>query len=302
MSTAKEVKIFKLSISVTLVIAAIGIVFGLLSGSQSILFDGIFSTIDTAMSILSVLVIKLMAKESTNRFQFGFWHFEPMVATVNGSIILLLCLYAQLNAILNIIDGGHSLTFSFATMYAVVVCIVCFGMYFYEKRVNKQLKSDLLQIDVNSWLMSSLITSALLIAFIIGLSIQGTQYEYWSPYIDSVALLVLTVFFIPVPLKILKQSLQEIFLVASKELDNEVNELASKIVKEHGLVDYESYVVKTGRLYSIEIHLITPESFAKEKGVIVLDNIREQIASQLSIPSQQRWLTICFTSKEKWSC
>lgn len=302
MSTTKEVKIFKLSISVTLVIAAIGIVFGLLSGSQSILFDGIFSTIDTAMSILSVLVIKLMAKESTNRFQFGFWHFEPMVATVNGSIILLLCLYAQLNAILNIIDGGHSLTFSFATIYAVVVCIVCFGMYFYEKRVNKQLKSDLLQIDVNSWLMSSLITSALLIAFIIGLSIQGTQYEYWSPYIDSVALLVLTVFFIPVPLKILKQSLQEIFLVASKELDNEVNELASKIVKEHGLVDYESYVVKTGRLYSIEIHLITPESFAKEQGVIALDNIREQIASQLSIPSQQRWLTICFTSKEKWSC
>lgn len=302
MSTTKEVKIFKLSISVTLVIAAIGIVFGLLSGSQSILFDGIFSTIDTAMSILSVLVIKLMAKESTNRFQFGFWHFEPMVATVNGSIILLLCLYAQLNAILNIIDGGHSLTFSFATIYAVVVCIVCFGMYFYEKKVNKQLKSDLLQIDVNSWLMSSLITSALLIAFIIGLSIQGTQYEYWSPYIDSVALLVLTVFFIPVPLKILKQSLQEIFLVASKELDNEVNELASKVVKEHGLVDYESYVVKTGRLYSIEIHLITPEGFAKEQGVIVLDNIREQIASQLSIPSQQRWLTICFTSKEKWSC
>ncbi|UYZ85009.1 cation transporter [Entomomonas sp. E2T0] len=302
MSTTKEVKIFKLSISVTLVIAAIGILFGLLSGSQSILFDGIFSTIDTAMSILSVLVIKLMAKESTSRFQFGFWHFEPIVATVNGSIILLLCLYAQLNAILNIIDGGQSLTFSFATIYAVLVCSVCFGMYFYEKRVNKQLKSDLLQIDVNSWLMSSLITSALLVAFIIGLLIQGTQYEYWSPYIDSVALLVLTVFFIPVPLKILKQSLQEIFLVASKELDNEVNQLVSEIVKQHGLVNYESYVVKTGRLYSIEIHLITSESFAKEQGVIALDNIREQIASQLSIPAQQRWLTICFTSKEKWSC
>ena len=109
MSTTKEVKIFKLSISVTLVIAAVGIVFGLLSGSQSILFDGIFSTIDTAMSVLSVLVIKLMAKESTNRFQFGFWHFEPIAATVNGSIILLLCLYAQLNAILNIIDGGYML-------------------------------------------------------------------------------------------------------------------------------------------------------------------------------------------------
>lgn len=301
MSAVQEVKVFKLSIGVTLLVAAIGIGFGLLSGSQSILFDGIFSTIDTAMSVLSILVIKLMLKESTNRFQFGFWHFEPIVATVNGSIILLLCLYAQLNAILNIIDGGTNLTFSYATIYAVVVCGICFGMYFYERKINRQLGSDLLQIDVNSWLMSSLITSALLIAFIIGLLIQGTQFEYWSPYIDSVALLVLTVFFIPVPVKILTQSLLEIFLVASKELDNEVNMIAKSMVETYGLVDYESYVVKTGRLYSIEIHLITPKDFAKGEGVAALDNIREQIAQQLSVPSRQRWLTICFTSEAKWS-
>lgn len=301
MSAVKEVKVFKLSISITLIIAAIGIIFGLLSGSQSILFDGIFSTIDTAMSVLSVLVIKLMLRESTKRFQFGFWHFEPIVATVNGSIILLLCLYAQLNAILNIIDGGTDLTFSYATIYAVVVCTVCFGMYFYEKKINQQLGSDLLRIDVNSWLMSSLITSALLIAFIIGLLIQGSQYEHWSPYIDSVALLALTVFFIPVPIKILKQSLQEIFLVACKDLDEEVNTIAKETVKTYDLLAYESYVVKTGRLYSIEIHLITPQDFAKGEGVIALDRIREHIAQQLSIPPQYRWLTICFTSEEKWS-
>lgn len=300
MNTTKEVSVFKLSITVTLGIAFVGIVFGLLSGSQSILFDGVFSTIDSAMSVLSVLVIRLMSRESTARFQYGFWHFEPLVATLNGAIILLLCLYAQLNAIISIIEGGHELPFDLATVYAVVVFCICFGMYLYERHINKQLNSDLLQIDVNSWLMSTLITFALLIAFVIGLLIQNTQFAKWSPYVDSVALLLLTVCFIPVPVKILTQSLSEIFLITSKGLDLEVKQIIEKIVTQYGFLKYESYVVKTGRLYSIEIHLVTPENFAQEQGVVQLDQIREQISQQISIPPPQRWLTICFTSDQKW--
>ena len=47
---AAEQRLLKLSIAVTIAVAAFGVVFGLLSGSMSIVFDGVFAAIDAAMS------------------------------------------------------------------------------------------------------------------------------------------------------------------------------------------------------------------------------------------------------------
>ena len=45
---AAEQGLLKLSIAVTVAVAAVGVVFGLMSGSMSIVFDGVFSAIDAA--------------------------------------------------------------------------------------------------------------------------------------------------------------------------------------------------------------------------------------------------------------
>ena len=50
LEAAAEQRILKLSIAVTVALAAFGVFFGLTSGSLSIVFDGLFSVIDAAMS------------------------------------------------------------------------------------------------------------------------------------------------------------------------------------------------------------------------------------------------------------
>lgn len=50
----KEQLVLKISITVTFLLAITGILFGLLSGSLAIVFDGMFNMVDTAMSILSL--------------------------------------------------------------------------------------------------------------------------------------------------------------------------------------------------------------------------------------------------------
>ncbi len=77
---AAEQRILKLSIAVTVFVALFGVLFGLLSGSLSIVFDGMFAAIDAAMSGLALFVARLVGREGDNRrFQFGYWHIEPMV-------------------------------------------------------------------------------------------------------------------------------------------------------------------------------------------------------------------------------
>ena len=108
------------SIGVTVVVSAVGVLFGLLSGSMSILFDGVFAAIDAAMSGLALFVSRLVSGDNSNRrFQFGYWHIEPMVLAFNGGTLMLLCAYAFVNAIASLLAGGRHLQFDWAIAYAV---------------------------------------------------------------------------------------------------------------------------------------------------------------------------------------
>src|SRR5258708_26318045 len=148
---AAEQRMLRLSIGVTVVVWVFGVVFGLLSGSMSILFDGVFAAIDAAMSGLALFVSRLVAGDNTNRrFQFGYWHIEPMVLAFNGGTLMLLCFYAFLNAVDSFLGGGRQLDFDWAIAYAVTVCIVCFGMGFYEFRTNRKIGSDFVGLDAPS--------------------------------------------------------------------------------------------------------------------------------------------------------
>src|SRR6266481_8237163 len=92
LQAAAEQRILKLSIGVTVIVSLFGVAFGLLSGSLSIVFDGVFAAIDAAMSALALVVSRLVSREADNRrFQFGYWHIEPMVLALNGGTLMLLC-------------------------------------------------------------------------------------------------------------------------------------------------------------------------------------------------------------------
>ncbi|MGL6250198.1 MAG: cation transporter, partial [Billgrantia desiderata] len=138
MQASLEQRALKVSIVVTLVVSSLGVTFGLLAGSQSILFDGVFSTIDAAMSALALLVARLAVREASQRFQHGYWHLEPLVAALNGSILMLLCFYAFLNALQGLMEGGQPLAFDVAIAYAVVVATMCYAMVFYQRHINRR--------------------------------------------------------------------------------------------------------------------------------------------------------------------
>ena len=79
------------SIIATVVVATLGIAFGLLSGSFSIAFDGAYSLIDAGMTGLALWVSSLIVKRAGtsalgSRFNMGFWHLEPIVLGLNGTL------------------------------------------------------------------------------------------------------------------------------------------------------------------------------------------------------------------------
>ncbi len=105
------------SIAATVVVAAFGIILGLLSGSFSITFDGVYSLADAGMTVLALWVSKLIAVSATggalsgrmrDRFTMGFWHLEPIVLLLNGTLLMAIAVYALINALTSVLKGGAS--------------------------------------------------------------------------------------------------------------------------------------------------------------------------------------------------
>jgi cation diffusion facilitator family transporter len=295
-----EQRLLRLSIGVTIIVALFGVLFGLLSGSLSIVFDGVFAAIDAAMSGLALLVSRLVGRDNgSRRFQFGYWHLEPMVLAFNGGKLMLLCFYAFLNAVDSFLAGGRQLDFDWAMAYAAITCIVCFGMFFYERRANGRINSDFVRLDAQSWLMSASITTALLVAFGIAWSLGSTRFAPFTVYADPVVLALLTLCLVFVPIRIVRTALREILLITPPDLDAHVRRVMDDIVTRRGFKSYTSYVAKVGRAQFIEIHVHVPGD-TPLASVGAADAIRREIAEALGGEGPQRWLTIDFTADPCW--
>ncbi|MFG1400743.1 cation diffusion facilitator family transporter [Xanthobacter sediminis] len=301
--------VLRMSIAVTIAISTFGVGFGLLSGSFSILFDGVYSLIDASMSLLALTVVNLIrsytdaaaaSKRLRDRFTVGFWHLEPMVLGLNGILLMGVSAYAFFNAVSLLLDGGRPLEFGFAIVYAVVTVFACALAAVLEMRANRRIRSDFIALDARAWVMSGGITLALLVAFIIGAAIEGTAYGWLAPYVDPAVLAVVCLVLIPLPVGTVKQALADILLVTPSDLKAHVDEVARKAVATYGFKSFRAYVAKVGRAQQIELYFIVP-SDAPARPIAEWDAMRDVIGNAIGPDSPDRWLTIIFTSDMEWA-
>lgn len=300
-----EQSALRASLIITLAVAALGIAFGLVSGSHSITFDGIFSLVDAAMTVLSMVVASLILRSTQrdglsqglrNRFSLGFWHFEPMVLAFNALIMMAIMVYALFNAVISLREGGREIAFGAAIGYAALVVLVCFGFGYLEHRANRQIRSAFVAMDVKGWLMTGGVSLALLLAFGLGFILQRTDYAHFTPYIDPLVLVLVCLVLLPVPVSTLRQALAEIALVTPADLKLRVDKVAAQIVKEEGFIGYQAYLARAGRGDQIEIYFIVPTGMPA-RTVEHWDAVRDRIGEQLDEANPHHWITVAFTTK-----
>ncbi|MBB6485784.1 cation diffusion facilitator family transporter [Rhizobium lusitanum] len=304
-----EQSVLRISIIITFVLAAAGIVFGLLSGSYAIVFDGIYALTDAIMTIVALIVSNLIITAATSNastgrfvkhFTMGFWHLEPMVLGLNGILLTGAAIYALINAIGSIMAGGRHLSFDQAIIYAVLTMIIAFLMAAYARRANKEIGSNFIALDAKAWVMTGSLSTALLLAFIFGFAIQGTTLEWMSPYVDPLALAVVCLVVIPMPLGTIKQAFADILLVTPVALREHVDRVAADVVRRYNFESYRAYVARVGRGKQIELYFIVPKDDPAKK-LEEWDRIRDEIGEAIGDESPDRWLTIAFTTDHEWA-
>lgn len=299
MGPASEPGALKLSIAVTALTGAAGIAAGFMIGSRAIMFDGMYSFVDVMLTFGALAVSKLLMQEPTRRFQFGYWHLEPLIGAVESAILTTVCIYAALSAVQGLTSGGNAVSYGFGLVWAVVMCVSGMAMAVYMGRLARAQGSILLAVDARGWIMSGSLSLALLAAYGIAVALEGSAYNHWVPYVDPAVLLCMSLALLPIPLKTLFATIKDVLELAPKDLDRRVRSILDTLTRERGFLRYTSHVAQVGRVRFVEIHILVPADFRVET-VQAVDDIRREIAGRLDASWPQTWLTVDLTADPEW--
>jgi cation diffusion facilitator family transporter len=299
MGPTTEQGALKLSILVTALMGLTGVAAGFMIGSGAIMFDGIYSFVDVMLTFGALAVSKLLNQEPTKRFQFGYWHLEPLVGVIESAILVTACVYAIINALQGLKSGGHSVSYGFGWVWAGIMCVSGVAMAAYVGRLARDQGSILLKVDSRGWLLSGLLSLALLVAYSIAVALDNSAYSHWVPYVDPAVLLCMSLALLPIPLKTLTAAIREVLEVAPQDLDQSVRSVLDDMTKERGFVRYSSHVAQVGRVRFVEIHILVPADYRVET-VRAVDDIRREIAARLEASWPQTWLTVDLTADPEW--
>jgi predicted Co/Zn/Cd cation transporter (cation efflux family) len=303
-----EQSLLKISIGLTVLMAAFGIIIGFASGSAAIMFDGVYALTDAFMTVIALLVARLITASANNtskgkfmdKFSVGFWHLEPMVLGLNGSLLMGAAGVALVGAISSILDGGRVVDFGPAMIFATVATVVAVSAGFFLRRANATVRSGFVDLDAKAWFMTAGLTVALLVAFVVGYAIEGTQFAWLSPYVDPAVLALACIFILPTPIANVRQAVADILLVAPTSLRDSVDVIAREIVAKYGFTAHRAYVAKVGRAKQIELFFIAPKTLPA-KSLSEWDAIRDEIGARIGDEGPDRWLTIVFTADQEWA-
>lgn len=303
-----EKRALQLSLFGTLIASGSGLLAGFLFNSQAILLDGVFSLLSMGMTGLALYTTQLIHRPEDDTFQFGYSHLEPLASVLQGLVILAICIVAFFTGIETLLSGGSEVKLSFASVYTVLLTALCFGIYYFERRIVGVSRSELIRVDAQEWLIDGILSSTLLVGFVAAIIIKQSNHPDWSkfiPMIDPILTILLALFASILPIRVMSKNFREVLLVSPAHVNEQVQARLESIIAAYGFSDYSCHLAKTGRKYDLEINLLIAEPEAWT--IAEQDAFRAVIDSQLVKPlletgedKGQTWLTISFTAERRW--
>lgn len=299
MNTEKQ--LLKFSVYGALLSALLAVVWGIIENSKIILFDGIYSLISVGLSVISLITASFMARQDFDRFPYGKEMIEPIIILGKFLVITILCLFALFSGISTLLSGGQEVNAGSGLIYAFIATLSCYAVHLVLKKKHKQMPSGLIEAESQQWLMDTFLSLAVLLGFLLSIGLSYTKYSHLMPYMDPVMVIVVSGYFLKVPITNMGLQIRE---VLDMKADTKYLELCEQIVsdieKEYNFQESFLRVSKSGPKLFIEIDfVVSPEGW--QPSLAEQDDIREEILTNMKTISLKKWLNVAFTNDRKWA-
>ena len=273
------------SIVVTALLGALGVVWGLASGSQMILLDGVYAVIGIIMSWLLLRASTLAERGPTRRYQYGREAVTPLVIGAQGLMLLATLVYALVEAVFTIVDGGSDVAPGVAMLYATVATTASLATWVWLHRQSAG--SDLLVAEATAWRVGALRGAGMLVGFTALWVVTGTSWDEAAPYIDPAMVVVMCVAFLGTPLRMVRGTAIELLEGApTAGVQAPVREVVDAVMREHGITEQVLRMTKVGPKLYVELDAAVDASVT----VGTEHAVRRQLELELGALPYDVWL------------
>jgi len=275
-SAAKQgLKTTLIGIIVSLILAAIKILTGIIGNSYALIADGIESLTDIFTSSVVLTGIYIASKPPDGDHPYGHGKAEPFAGIVVSFGIFIAALIIIVQSVYEIITPHHTPA-SFTLIVLVVIIFTKESLFRFVLKVGKTLNSIAVKSD--AWHhRSDAITSA---AAFIGISIAligGEGYES----ADDFAALFASVIIIINAYRIFKPALYELLDTAPPaKTIQKVRDIAIKVENVMGID--KCFVRKMGFDYFVDIHVLVDANLPVHKGHEIAHKVKNELMKEYS--------------------
>lgn len=153
-----------------LILCVIKITVGLISGSISIMADGLNNLSDMGSSLVTIIGFKVAGKPADRDHPFGHGRMEYMSAFIVAVVILIVGVDLMESSITALVSGDKTPTYSsWAIAVLIISVLIKFWMFLFNRKLGKIISSDVITATAKDSLNDALATTAILIS--VGVSI-----------------------------------------------------------------------------------------------------------------------------------
>ncbi|ORT48265.1 cobalt-zinc-cadmium resistance protein [Vibrio sp. qd031] len=253
-----EHKVLRFSSLLAAAFAVGGLVIGMLLGSIVIAFDGVYSLVSLLLTLLSLATAKVIHAPRDAHFPNGRAVLEPLVIAIKGAVIMGVVIYSMYSAVQTLFSGGVSLNIGVASGFALVNILGCAYAWKKIQLMSKSHQSGLMDAEAKQWKMDTILSVAVGAGFLMAWAITHTTFARYAVYADPVMMLLISGYFIKVPLEMMVGSGRELLQMSPNEaLVEEVQQSVDAIDQAHNVT--LNSVLKVGPELRIEL-LVKPQA------------------------------------------
>ena len=291
----RETRVLRLSAYANLGVGVLGLLFFWWTDSEAILLDGFFALISFVMGLVTLKVARMVQQPDDERFHFGYAQFEPGLNAIRGLILVIVAAFALASAIGAILNGGRGLKLGPAIVYAIVTMVAAFVLAAMHRKAAREIESPLIKVGADNWLMGALLSLGVGVAFVVAIAVQGTRWEWIVPYVDPVLVVIMVLAIIPVPVKVILDSVGEMLMIAPEPtVQKDIEERLRMAAGELGFDRTVARMVRVGRTFYVHAHVIVPPDFRLTR-VAELDAMRSRMGAVLEDAHPNLAVEIIFT-------
>ncbi|HZZ46260.1 MAG TPA: cation diffusion facilitator family transporter [Pseudonocardia sp.] len=287
----------RVSVWVSAGFAVTSLVWGLLAGSLTIVFDGLYSFASVGLSFGAVLALRTARAGADERYPWGREVWEPLTVLVKAAALGALCVYALVGAVGELARGGREVAVGWAVGYAVLATAAGFAVTVYLRRSGG---SDLVRAEAAEWAGDTWLSVGVLVGFVVALVLRGAGRDDIALYVDPAMVALGSAAFLWVPARLVRSAFRELLTMApAADVLEPLRACASETEAAYGFLESFVRASKVGGRLDVEMDFVVgPDSLARD--VDDFDAVRARIHDQLAPLADRLSMSVGFSADRRW--